>query len=190
MTTQGQVELLDEDTVSALDTGAEGIQLAWDNEHWRVRGYESWATYFTEVFGAATSKIVKVAQRQGKVKLLAEARDDEGLGMSTRDIAAAVGVAKATVDRDVGALAQMGHLDRPDDVRGKDGKAQPSSRPKADKTPRSPKSVWLATMKRVDKDLDDMLKLALEADADLKEVIRGELEVIVEGLLEQIKELS
>jgi hypothetical protein len=77
-----------------LGGAAELARRAWDEEHWKVLGYGSWASYATAEFGSH-----RVEARRAVAQLLS------GEGMSTRQIAEATGTPRSTVSDDLSHAA-------------------------------------------------------------------------------------
>ena len=73
------------------------IRVAWEKRDWETLQYDSWASYVSGEFGAASEIHLQAPQRR---ELVAFLRAAEG-GMSTRAIASAVGVSHMTVARDI-----------------------------------------------------------------------------------------
>lgn len=78
--------------VRLLDDRADMIVEAWDRRAWAALGYESWADYCESEFDTGPFALRGVSRDNTILKLRAA-------GMSTRAVAAAVGVGKSTVDR-------------------------------------------------------------------------------------------
>ena len=81
----------------------------------KALGYDTWESYVHDRFGDQLMRL-GVDLRRRVAKELAEA------GMSTSAIAPILGVGQSTVDRDLRQLTQMGNLNRPAIVTGRDGK--------------------------------------------------------------------
>ena len=93
---------------------------AYTGRAWLSLGYASW-----EAFTAAEIQLPKLG-RDERRELVASLRS---AGMSTRAIGSAIGVAKATVDRDLEAGGPNGPPEQPDKVVGADGKTYEPTRP-------------------------------------------------------------
>lgn len=101
-----------------LETLAE-ISAAYEARDWTTLGYEDWASYVDEEFGADRLRL-PAEHRQKAIQELRLA------GMSQRAIATVIGVSQKTVDR---ALDSGESNDSPDTVLGADGKRYASSPP-------------------------------------------------------------
>ncbi len=89
----------------------------------RALGYASWTDYLSDALGAEPMRLPR-EQRHELVSYLA------GEGMPTTAIAPIVGAGQSTVDRDVKQLTQMGRLQLPEKVMGRDGKEYSRPEPK------------------------------------------------------------
>lgn len=113
-------------TVTALDALADidaAVQQAYAGRAWVALGYDSWEAYCSTEF-AHTRMWATIEERHARTSAL---RDG---GLSVRAIAAVLGVAKSTVDRDVAATASTvpdGTVDTPRST-GRDGRSVPSQR--------------------------------------------------------------
>lgn len=98
---------------------------AFEAKDWEALGYGTFEDYRVREFGRSLIKFANVGQRRESVKTLAEARDEDGYGLTNGQIAQTLGVGKDTVRRD----AQMSNLDRPTHARTPGG-VQPISKPR------------------------------------------------------------
>ncbi len=94
------------------------IQEAYTSRAWAALGYETWDTYCAAEFGTARLRL----PREDRQEVVASLRDS---GLSTRAIAAATGLSKGTVGREL-ATAPVGAVDA---VQGVNGKTYAPTRP-------------------------------------------------------------
>lgn len=92
-------------------------------------GYKSFDDFYSTEAKPLTQATIRVFQRMNKV---AELRRQ---GLSQRQIAAKLGVAKRTVERDLAALDSGGSFEPPAEITGADGKTYSATRPKAEPPP-------------------------------------------------------
>ncbi|MFC9995834.1 hypothetical protein [Nocardia sp. NPDC127526] len=92
------------------------VAQAYVNRAWQALGYCSWDDYCTREFGDCRIRL----PREERQEIVASLRE---VGMSTRAIAAATGVARGTVLKDLGEVDQ---IEPPDSIVGFDGKKYPS----------------------------------------------------------------
>ncbi|KZM73301.1 hypothetical protein [Nocardia terpenica] len=114
LTAQGARELTDR-IKSHVEQAWELIKQAYAARAWIPLNYGSWDDYCAAEFDRARIRI----PREERTEIVVSLRD---IGMSTRAIAAATGMAKGTVRKELG---QVGQIDPPDAVTGVDGKTYP-----------------------------------------------------------------
>ncbi|WP_143876205.1 hypothetical protein [Nocardia fluminea] len=113
------------------------VKQAYVSRAWSVLGYDSWDDYCTREFGNTRLRL----PREERSEVVASMRE---IGMSTRAIAAATGLGKGTVQRE---LETGGPIGAPDAVTGIDGKSyqpkpavsEPDSGGQRGDEPRSPR---------------------------------------------------
>ncbi len=102
---------------------------AYKSRAWSALGYSSWDDYCTREFGTSRLRL----PREERQEVVASLRES---GLSTRAIAAATGIDRKTIRRDLDQVGEMGP------VTGTDGKTYPARpapepKPAADKPRRS-----------------------------------------------------
>lgn len=109
----------------------EEIALAFERRDWQVLGYPDWSAYMESEFGTARLRM-PAPHRQKAVAMLRTAAE-----MSSRAIAAALGVSQSTIRDDLAALelSTSTQLPAPETVRGLDGKVRPATRAAIDPPP-------------------------------------------------------
>lgn len=123
---QGVTERIRRATVTALDALADiddAIRQAYEGRAWIALGYDTWEAYCSTEF-AHTRMWSTVEERHARTSALREG------GLSVRAIAAVLGVAKSTADRDVAASLSTvpgGTVDTSRST-GRDGRSLPSQR--------------------------------------------------------------
>lgn len=97
------------------------VTAAYVEGDWRALSYKSWDGYCDDVIGARLR--LPIGERREVVLTMRAA------GMPTRAIAGALGVAKGTVDNDLGHLANSGQSATPERVTSLDGRERPGTQP-------------------------------------------------------------
>lgn len=123
-----------------VDRVKSGVERIWDDlvvlyreRAWSVLGYQSWDALCDAEFGGTRIAL----PRQQRQEVVCDLR---GAGMSTRAIAAAVGLSKNTVTADLAQLSQIGTVDVPESITGLDGRTRTATptRPTASPQPIEP----------------------------------------------------
>ncbi|MGY2093486.1 hypothetical protein [Nocardia gipuzkoensis] len=105
------------------------VKQAYVSRAWSVLGYDSWDDYCTREFGNSRLQL----PREERSEVVASMRE---IGMSSRAIAAATGLARGTVLKE---LNQVDQIDPPVPVTGVDGKTYQPKPPAQEPEPRSPR---------------------------------------------------
>jgi hypothetical protein len=111
--------------IAAIDSYVERfpqelVTALWEARAWIEYGYESWHA-MCEDRGWTRRNVLDAPQRRDEVAALRQA------GMSTRAIAAAVGVSDKTIRNDLDELRTCTQL--PDEITSLDGRTRPATRP-------------------------------------------------------------
>ncbi len=96
---------------NSLETLANLVRQAYDHQAWVALGYESWSAYCNAELDAGRARLSRELRQQ----LIAELAGGD-TQMSTRAIAAVVGVSPQTVVNDRAQLSSSGHLPEPEMV--------------------------------------------------------------------------
>ena len=99
---------------------------AFEAKDWEALGYGTFEDYRVREFGRSLIKFANVGQRRESVKTLAEARDEDGYGLTNGQIAQTLGVSEGSVRNDVRKIT---NLARPTHARTAGG-VQPISKPR------------------------------------------------------------
>jgi len=111
--------------IAAIDSYVERfpqelVAALWEARAWIEYGYESWHA-MCEARGWTRRNVLTAPERRPEVAALRQA------GMSTRAIAAAVGVSDKTIRNDLDELRTTTQL--PDEITSLDGRTRPATRP-------------------------------------------------------------
>lgn len=107
----------------AIATLPDDVKAAWASRDWASLGYPTWDAYVEGEFGEHRLPMMSREQRRDL------AVDLRGGSMSTRAIAAVLGVDQTTVVRDLNSTDANASVERLDRITGIDGKDRPATRP-------------------------------------------------------------